>query len=39
MLMTNDVAPGPGSHLMATFFYGFNRPDGGVMLIMLFKGL
>ena len=29
-----DEAPG-----MATVFYGFSRPGGGVMLIMLFKML
>ena len=33
-----SVDTAPGGHVMATVFYGFKRPiGGGVMLIMLFK--
>ena len=29
----------PGGYVIATGFFGFSRPGGGVMLIMLFKML
>ena len=35
----HSVDAAPGGYVMATVFYGFNRPGDGVMLIMLFKML
>ena len=32
-----SVDAAPGGYVMATFFDGFNRPGGGVMLIMLLE--
>ena len=29
-----SVYAAPGGHVMVTFFDGFNKPSGGVMLIM-----
>ena len=34
-----SVDAAPGGDVMATVFYGFIRPGGGVTLIMLFKML
>ena len=32
-----NVDAAPGGYVMNTVFYGFNRPGGGVMFIMLFN--
>ena len=34
---TMNVVAAPGGYVMAAVFNGFNRPGGGVMLIMLFN--